>query len=496
MKRSVILLVLMLMANLLYSQEWCIKLPFDDCDAFFFHCDASADYNYSLGSVTEVHDNKSKPLILCVNNEGEYKYRILDFDTVVVTINAALGLGDGNLFVNAYCNEPESESLKNKLWLAIINPNLEILHQNLIDVDDDYMSFGPEADLVMNEKAEIILATQITKDNYLINPIYDYAFYKFDNQCNMIKNVILENTSYNLNINDLTIIPESECYAIFGKGMYPSGTPTVFYLDDNLNYMYSTLIDDPNNYPNYISPEFMDVHWLDNDSYLMSAMTPYTHGYNEWYPLLLKMDKEMNIIDSVRFERVDTTDYVSQHRSLIYHNSNTIYVSTFWQHIKMHNMYPNTSSVFLLDENLDVLGEVFFDYDKYIALTSIQHTADDGCIVVGTYNENNRMCAIMWKLSREDFLDGTNIKEEIISVNTKIFPNPVSDNLNIYIDKINDIKVCIDIFDVKGRIVLENDTFMSNNEMSIDVSSLKSGMYFCRIKTEEKYVFTDTFIKE
>ena len=78
MKRSVILLVLMLMANLLYSQEWCIKLPFDDCDAFFFHCDASADYNYSLGSVTEVHDNKSNPLILCVNNEGEYKYRILD----------------------------------------------------------------------------------------------------------------------------------------------------------------------------------------------------------------------------------------------------------------------------------------------------------------------------------------------------------------------------------------------------------------------------------
>ena len=75
--------------------------------------------------------------------------------------------------------------------------------------------------------------------------------------------------------------------------------------------------------------------------------------------------------------------------------------------------------------------------------------------------------------------------------NLSIYPNPVSDKLNInYKENISNLTV----YDLSGRSVKSLTTNNSNN--SIDVSDLKSGTYLLRIETENKNVSTVKFIKK
>ena len=75
--------------------------------------------------------------------------------------------------------------------------------------------------------------------------------------------------------------------------------------------------------------------------------------------------------------------------------------------------------------------------------------------------------------------------------NLSVYPNPVSDRLNIdYKENISTLNV----YDLSGRSVKSFTTNNSNN--SIDVSDLKSGIYLLRIETENKNVSTVKFIKK
>lgn len=75
--------------------------------------------------------------------------------------------------------------------------------------------------------------------------------------------------------------------------------------------------------------------------------------------------------------------------------------------------------------------------------------------------------------------------------NLSVYPNPVSDRLNIdYKENISYLTV----YDLSGRSVKSLSTNNSNN--SIDVSDLKSGIYMLRIKTENNNVSTVKFIKK
>jgi len=75
--------------------------------------------------------------------------------------------------------------------------------------------------------------------------------------------------------------------------------------------------------------------------------------------------------------------------------------------------------------------------------------------------------------------------------NLSVYPNPVSDRLNIdYKENISNLTV----YDLSGRSVKSLTTNNSTN--SIDVSDLKSGIYMLRIETENKDVSTVKFIKK
>jgi hypothetical protein len=81
------------------------------------------------------------------------------------------------------------------------------------------------------------------------------------------------------------------------------------------------------------------------------------------------------------------------------------------------------------------------------------------------------------------------VDENVISV----YPNPVKDKLVISSTVSLDESMII-VMDVNGQIILQQDATEYGN--SIDVSALSSGVYFVRIKTQDRIDYQTKFIKQ
>jgi hypothetical protein len=87
------------------------------------------------------------------------------------------------------------------------------------------------------------------------------------------------------------------------------------------------------------------------------------------------------------------------------------------------------------------------------------------------------------------------IDENTLSAsNISLYPNPVSDFLNIHFGK-NIDKVSIQILDIMGRILYNNELFNVNDDMIINTSNMPAGTYIIRF-INDKDLIQKTFIKQ
>ena len=116
---------------------------------------------------------------------------------------------------------------------------------------------------------------------------------------------------------------------------------------------------------------------------------------------------------------------------------------------------------------------------------------EDGNIIKFTreeFDDYNKL----WKatiMSEYYYSNHTLISEfkTIFAETFKIFPNPASHSLNIVLNK--SYNLCYEIFDLKGKIMLKGIL----NDESINISSLKKGMYIVRL-FNDKIVMQQKFI--
>lgn len=83
----------------------------------------------------------------------------------------------------------------------------------------------------------------------------------------------------------------------------------------------------------------------------------------------------------------------------------------------------------------------------------------------------------------------TGIEVPETDFNVSIYPNPLtsSTNLEFYLSEINNVSLIV--YDIVGREIknIPAQNFQSgNNSISIDLSGAKQGIYFCRLKANEK----------
>lgn len=496
MKRLFMLLFVLFVVKSAVSQQWFYEYPCnEDEEVVFITGDMSANYNFVLGTLYDNDSNLSTPIALCFDENGNCIDKVFYSTFSNSSFITSLGLGDGNVFVTAVCGG--SENIYEKLWVAVLDPDLNILTENYMEFEEPYISFGLSAQTLMNNNDDIVLVTKVT-DSIPSHTIieYDFVFYELDDNCNLLKQSYLENPSYHSEISDFIKVPNTNYYAMFSDGMHVSGAVTMSYIDDNLNCISTSIIDKMSNYPDNILPKFVSVdYWCDENHFLMSSMSAHTEGINDWHPLVLKMDTDMNIVKSLSLERVDTTDYVSQYRNMAYVNNDKIYISTFWQNSSYFESFPNTATVFLINEELDLLGRKDFDLGVFMNIFYVQPTFDEGCIIQACLDYNTHQVPVICKLKSEDFELLTDVVENDES--SDFYLDPVSSVLNINVKNIMNGMVRIVVTDILGRRCLEKDLYLNENILSVNVNSLKRGTYLCYIVNEDgRYVQTSKFIKE
>lgn len=500
MKRLFALLSVLLAINVVEAQQWSYEYYCDENEStLFITGDMSAHYNYVLGTLYENDSNKSNPIALCVDDDGLYADKVFDEKFYKSSFITSLGLGNGNVFVVALCSENDEDDMYEKLWMAVLNPDLDIMCENYLDVEEPYISYGLSAQTLMSDNDEIVLVTKVTDSIPLHTVIeYDFLFCKLDWNCNLLKKSYLENPSYHSNITDFIKVPNTNYYAIFGNGMHVSGSETVSYIDDDLNYLSTSIIDKMSNYPDNILPLYVSVdYWYDESHFLMSAMSAHTEGINDWHPIVIKMDTDMNVVKSLSLERVDTTDYVSQFRSMAYVNPDKIFVSSFWQNGSYFETFPNTATVFLINKELDLLGRKDFEFGNYMNILYIQPTRDEGCVVQAVLDCDTSEMSYICMLKAQDFEIITDVLENKDGFEYDFYPNPVSSDLYINVKNIMNEKVRIVITDMMGRRYLDKDLCLNKNTLSINVASLKKGNYIYSIMDADgRCMMSDKFIKE
>ena len=106
----------------------------------------------------------------------------------------------------------------------------------------------------------------------------------------------------------------------------------------------------------------------------------------------------------------------------------------------------------------------------------------DHIINSGYYDQENDEAYFVSRLSGiyQLKLDegGTNALSHLVEENLRVYPNPVSDRLNI---ELASLAKNVQVIDVSGRIIFSED--LESSSFSLDLSSFNSGIYFLRIET-------------
>jgi len=146
-----------------------------------------------------------------------------------------------------------------------------------------------------------------------------------------------------------------------------------------------------------------------------------------------------------------------------------------------------------LDEQNTVWEQVASQEIGAVVCEYLAYRQNDGLLVVATHGNGIYQTNLT---SIGDVLDVENIKADLFEVS--LFPNPTKDKFNISftLDRTSDVKIVV--FDELGRVVKKEKVFQGysgKNNISLDIASLKSGIYFVSLNINNEIV-TNQIIKE
>ncbi len=157
-----------------------------------------------------------------------------------------------------------------------------------------------------------------------------------------------------------------------------------------------------------------------------------------------------------------------------------------------HPFLNGSTSLFLIYNNWYYVNGTQFGFNNYEMGYSVETTADTGFVICGYTTSFNNFIDDIYLIKTDSFAVGggadvlaaLNIQTLYPTQNSdfKIFPNPASDFVTIYSEKINE-SATIKIFDVLGNELKSNKT-EQKIDVSINVSDLANGIYFITISTK------------
>lgn len=459
--------------------------------------DYNLNGNFIVGRSSEGSNNlENSAFAMFIGNNGDYHTADFPMKSGQGDFKSALCLDDGNVFVAGRKSSNGQSYDYDSLWIVIMNQNLEIMEEHTYALDTPYISIDR---ICVNKgnNGEIFVAANAKRyDQSTGYNKLDSAIFIFDNQGNIIdyEYFPLSGIYQNAKPSDITVMPGTNNYMLFGSGANPNGNESVSCFDRNLRFYSHHYV-----YTGITVASWLHAKlWLDNSHFLMSCML-YDAGNEEknTYASVVKCDTTMKFYKSFVYCRMDTADYTAQYCSLVYVNDSTLIVPTFFE-TGGSQYVDNNVVICMIDKDLNLIGTKRLELDGgYVRILHCQKTNDGGCLIYGSCRQNNKSKVLVWKLMRDDFVIPCSIVEHPESIICRdVFPNPTNNVINFQIDEVKNDNVVILVSDLQGRKVFERKMQLSGKSIvTLDVSTLGQGVYMYQVINGNSS-FEGKFIKE
>ena len=488
-----LLLILSLLTIVAQSQQWVVTRPFEGGVALVGG--ACNDYgNYVVGACHDEGEGHTDAYAMFVDNEGNYTERTLCFDGYKAHLCSAICLDDGNAFVVGVKGGTKTDHYYDTLWISVMTPELEIVEEHDYPLVAPYRTWTTDVYLELNNHGEIVVLADVSKKEYPLMTNGVYAVFKCDTHGNVLKSkYFAEGHGINgARPTGIIKVPNSDMMMLLGKGFFATNCHSLCYIDNDLEqvdvYPLSWLEDVWN---------YTDC-WKDNGHFLMSSTTHHQGaGGNSYYAAVFEVDDRGRYVDTLVYDRADTSDYTAQFGSMAYVNNDVIYIATYWENGL--NSMPSDAVICLIDNNLNLKGEKRLKIDDTkIRIMHCQKTSDGGCLVYGQCLKDNVggvLC--VWKLTPEDFVIPWALNEfPVVAPHLQAYPNPTNDYLNVLLEYAEDKQVRVSVVDLNGRKFFERRFAKGQGLLTLDVSSLESGVYFYEVVVDGQCTQKERFIKD
>ena len=140
--------------------------------------------------------------------------------------------------------------------------------------------------------------------------------------------------------------------------------------------------------------------------------------------------------------------------------------------------------------NLTITGTPIVG-NQFVLFTAASYSGSFSEIIPATPGEG-----LKWNFSNGVLKvesDANGIEKNVIS-NAKIYPNPITDNAEIVLDRTyKEIAVCVE--SLSGSTLYSN-TYSNQNKLKLNLALLPKGLYLIKIKTDNKLSSTSKIVKE
>ena len=491
MKR-ILLLALCIIAINVQSQQWVLSYPMEE-GVVLVGGDCNGEGNFIVGACNK-HGSLGylDAYAMYVDNDGDYIDKKLGFEGYKSHLCSAICLDNGNAFVVGVKGGTMTDHLYDTLWITIMSPELEIIEEHNYPLIEPYITWTTDVYLEFDNYGDIAVFASVSEHNYpnVTNGVY--ALFKCDTDGNvLISKYFAEGHGVNgARPSGLIRVPNSDNMMLLGKGFYVSNSHSICYIDNDLNKIGTYPLPLYENIRNYTDC------WKGNGHFLMSSMTHH-HGMleNNLYTAVFEVDATGHYVDTLVYDRADTSDYTAQFGSMVYVDDDEIYIATYWDGVD--DEMPSDAVICLIDSDLNLKGTKRLKIDNTkIRIMHCHRTEAGTCLVYGQCKESyGSEMVYVWNLSPEDFVIPWNLSEipEVLQ-HQNVYPNPAGNFLNIIMSDFGD-GCRVSVFDLSGRKYFERRFERGGAMLTLDVSNLEAGQYFYEVVADGHSAQKGKFMK-
>lgn len=430
------------------------------------------------------------PYIVKIYSDNSVVTKRFDFHDTICTFYHGLQLNNGNYLMIGAFSLIDQFSYKN-IFLVELSPELNIINQKAYDIllDNDYYikcRFGNY--YVVNEDGTIDIAGHKTENNNADHD--DMAFIRINQELDTLF-TITHPYQFDQIIREFQKIPNSSQYQVIVQSLPLQGESPVI-LDSVLNIVHTNSYINHDNFNVDINNPLSSKHWVNDTTYLLSCLN-IKRPEGERRITVLAIDTNIVLHNELYLDRADTSDYPAWTTSMAYCNDSTIFIAGMMNFLEFFPIYPSIITIYLIDENLNLIGDFVYGGDANYEVSGIEPTSDNGCIVYGTRRteENTEDSnAYIFKLVRDDFEKITGSDKINFIKQTKVYPNPTSGKLIFEVDNnFKDSNCVLEIFEPSGKSIKRMNIKISGNNYSLDVNQFEPGSYIFRISNRENISF-------